>query len=205
MKFFQLQTFTTFFDTIYLYIIGIMMINDNIPSNEELGEKIRELVLAIKEALINRGEMMATAESCTGGLIASSIVNEAGSSAVLSGGVVAYQNEIKEKLLGVPHHILESYGAVSEQTVKAMAEGVRSRMDCQWAVSTSGIAGPGGAVPGKPVGFVWMCVTNGLQNEAFSEIFTGNRHEIREKAVYRVLSRLLFLINNQKSTCTKEH
>ena len=75
--------------------------------------------------LIDRGEMMATAESCTGGLIASSIVNEAGSSAILKGGIVAYQNEVKEKLLGVRHETLEQFGAVSEQTVKAMAEGAR--------------------------------------------------------------------------------
>ncbi|MCQ2054591.1 MAG: CinA family protein [Fibrobacter sp.] len=174
-------------------------------SNETLKEQTRELVLAIKQALIDRGEMMATAESCTGGLIASEIVNEAGSSAILSGGVVAYQNEIKESMLDVPHEVLEKYGAVSEQTVKAMTEGARKKFKCEWAVATSGIAGPTGAEPGKPVGFVWMAVSNSLQNEAFYEIFDGNRHEIREKAVYKVLSRLLFLINNQKSTCTNEH
>lgn len=173
--------------------------------NESLNEKTRELVLAIKAALIKRGEMLATAESCTGGLIASSFVNEAGSSAMLAGGIVAYQNEIKEKLLDVPHDILEKYGAVSEQTVKAMTEGACKKFGCKWSVATSGIAGPGGAEPGKPVGFVWMAVNNCLQNEAFYEIFDGNRNEIREKAVYRVLSKLLFLINNQKSTCTNEH
>ena len=161
--------------------------------------------MKIKEELIKRGEMMATAESCTGGLIASSIVNEPGSSAMLKGGIVAYQNEVKHELLGVSDEILAKYGAVSEQTVKAMAEGARKQFHCEWAVATSGIAGPTGAVPGKPVGTVWMCVANSLQNEAFCEIFAGNREQIREKSVYKIMSKLLFLLNSQKSTCTKVH
>ena len=176
----------------------------------ELEEKIAELVRAIKAALIERGEMMATAESCTGGLVASSIVNEPGSSEVLAGGIVAYQNEIKEKLLGVRHETLEQFGAVSEQTVKEMSKGALERFGCQWAVSTSGIAGPGGAVPGKPVGTVWMSISwktgnNCLQNETFCKIFDGDRHKVRLKTVFIVLGKLLFLLNNQKSTCTSEH
>ena len=180
--------------------MGVMM-NETINIEHE----IHELALKIKDELIKRGEMMATAESCTGGLIASSIVNEPGSSAILKGGIVAYQNEVKHELLGVSDEILAKYGAVSEQTVKAMAEGARKQFHCEWAVATSGIAGPTGAVPGKPVGTVWMCVANSLQNEAFCEIFTGNRGQIREKSVYKVMGRLLFLLNSQKSTCTKVH
>ena len=174
-------------------------------NNENIAQKTRELVLQIKQALIERGEMMATAESCTGGLIASDIVSEAGSSEILAGGIVAYQNQVKQDLLGVPAQVLAEKGAVSAETVTAMAKGAREKFGCDWAVATSGIAGPGGAEPGKPVGFVWMCVNSRWQNEAFSEIFDGNRNEIREKSVYRVLSKLLFLINNQKSTCTNEH
>ena len=180
--------------------------NDDI----EIEAKIAELVKAIKEALIERGEMMATAESCTGGLVASSIVNEPGSSAVLAGGIVAYQNEIKEKLLGVSHETLEQYGAVSEQTVTEMSQGAIRQFGCQWAIATSGIAGPTGAVPGKPVGTVWMSICRKddnicYQNETFCKIFEGNRHKVRVQTVYIVLSKLLFLINNQKSTCTNEH
>jgi nicotinamide-nucleotide amidase len=167
--------------------------------------QIHELVVQIKAALTERGESMATAESCTGGLIASSIVAEPGSSDILAGGIVAYRNEIKENLLGVPHDVLERFGAVSEQTVEAMAEGALRKFGCQWAVSTSGIAGPTGAEPGKPVGFVWMCVANNREKVAFSEIFEGNRNEIREKSVYKVLGKLIFLLNKQKSTCTNEH
>jgi nicotinamide-nucleotide amidase len=170
-----------------------------------LDRQIHELVVQIKEALTQRGESMATAESCTGGLVAASIVAEPGSSDILAGGIVAYRNEIKENLLGVPHDVLEQFGAVSEQTVEAMAEGALRKFGCQWAVSTSGIAGPTGAEPGKPVGFVWMCVANNHEKVAFSEIVDGNRNEIREKSVYKVLGKLNFLLNKQKSTCTNEH
>ncbi|MCF0216568.1 MAG: CinA family protein [Fibrobacteraceae bacterium] len=155
--------------------------------------KIHELVIQIKDALAKRGEMMATAESCTGGLIASSIVSEAGSSAIFAGGIVAYQNEVKVKLLGVDPQIIETYGAVSEQTVKAMAQGAIKQFDCQWAVATSGVAGPTGGTQDKPVGLVWMAVANNNgQSEAFSEIFQGNRTQIRENSVYKVLSNLFF-------------
>ena len=153
---------------------------------------IKELAQEIQKALLARGEMMATAESLTGGLVASHIVDIPGSSAILAGGIVAYQNEIKESLLGVPHQVLET-------------EGARKKFGCEWAIATSGIAGPTGAEPGKPVGTVWMCVANSLQIEAFCKIFEGNRTEVREKSVYSVLSKLLFLLNNQKSTCTNEH
>lgn len=106
---------------------------------------LEQLAIAVKEALQAKGQMMATAESCTGGLIASTLVDIPGSSAVLAGGIVAYQNEVKENLLDVPAEILNTVGAVSAETVKAMAEGARRKFGCEWAVSTSGIAGPGGA------------------------------------------------------------
>ena len=172
---------------------------------ENIENEISLLAKAIKEALIERGEMMATAESLTGGLVASHIVDIPGSSAILAGGIVAYQNEIKEALLGVPHQVLEEKGAVSAETVKAMAEGARKKFGCEWAIATSGIAGPTGAEPGKPVGTVWMAVANSLQNEAFCKIFEGNRTQVREKSVLCVMGKLLFLLNNQKSTCTSEH
>ena len=172
-------------------------------TNIEMSTKA--LAQAIQKALLTRGEMLATAESLTGGLVASHIVDIPGSSAILAGGIVAYQNEIKESLLGVPHQVLETEGAVSAETVKAMAEGARKKFGCEWAIATSGIAGPTGAEPGKPVGTVWMCVANSLQNEAFCEIFAGNRGQIREKSVYKIMSKLLFLLNSQKSTCTKVH
>lgn len=176
--------------------------------NEEqniTAQDIENLSIQVKEALIAHHQMMATAESCTGGLVASHIVDIPGSSEALAGGIVAYQNEVKEKLLGVPASILNTVGAVSEETVHAMAEGALKKFNCDWAIATSGIAGPGGAEPGKPVGTVWMAVASRLQNDAFCKIFAGNRNEVREKSVYSVLSKLLEMINNQNSTCTKEH
>ena len=130
---------------------------DEIERSEDLAtirEKTQEIARQIQQILLERGQMMATAESLTGGLVASHIVDIAGSSAVFAGGIVAYQNEIKEALLGVPHAVLEEKGAVSAETVLNMTEGARKKFGCQWAIATSGIAGPGGAEPGKPVGTV---------------------------------------------------
>lgn len=172
---------------------------------QDFNARIHPLAEAIKVALIERGEMLATAESCTGGLIASSIVNEPGSSAMFAGAVVAYQNQVKTELLGVSAEHLSQNGAVNGETVAAMAKGALEKFHCQWAIATSGIAGPTGAEPGKPVGTVWIAVANCLQNEVFCEKFDGDRQEIREKSVYSAMSRLIFLINNQKSTCTNEH
>ena len=155
---------------------------------------ISDLTKEIQKILIEKGQMVATAESLTGGLVASRIVDNAGSSAVLSGGIVAYQNEVKEKMLGVPHAVLEEKGAVNEETVRAMAEGVRQRFGCEWGVATSGIAGPGGAEPGKPVGTVWMAVANSKQTEAFTKVFDGDRTQVREQTVYCVLNKLLSML-----------
>ncbi|MCF0222092.1 MAG: CinA family protein [Fibrobacter sp.] len=171
----------------------------------ELQDEIQKLARDIKDSLSKRGEMVATAESCTGGLVASHLVDIPGSSAVLAGGIVAYQNQVKQDLLGVPSEILDTVGAVSAETVEAMAQGARRQFHCEWAVATTGIAGPGGEEPGKPVGTVWMAVANSQKTEIFCENFTGNRTQIREKSVYKVLCKLYFEIITRKSTCTKEH
>jgi nicotinamide-nucleotide amidase len=105
-----------------------------------------------------KGMTLSTAESCTGGNIAQLITSIAGSSDYFKGSIVAYSNEIKEQFLGVPHHVLIEYGAVSEQTVIAMAEGIRTRFDTDFAIAVSGIAGPGGGTAEKPVGTTWIAV-----------------------------------------------
>lgn len=117
----------------------------------ELSEKVGKL-------LLSQGKTVASAESCTGGLIAHKITAVAGSSAYYKGSVVSYCNEIKEKVLGVSHSNLVLYGAVSQQVVEQMAEGVRMLMDVDYAVSTSGVAGPGGGTEQKPVGTVWVAL-----------------------------------------------
>ena len=102
---------------------------------------------------------LATAESCTGGLIAKRITDVAGCSDVFLGGCVTYANEAKEKLIGVKHETLEAFGAVSEQTAREMARGVRLALGADVGIATTGIAGPGGGTPEKPVGTVYIAVS----------------------------------------------
>lgn len=117
-----------------------------------------QLSKEIGQLLSERGETLSTAESCTGGLIGHRITVIPGSSAYYKGGVISYSNEIKERVLGVRGETLRQYGAVSEAVVKQMAEGVRLLMDTDYGVATSGVAGPGGGTPEKPVGTVCIAV-----------------------------------------------
>ncbi len=122
----------------------------------EDGETIQE---AIGKKLISRQQTLALAESCTGGYISHLITSVPGSSAYYMGGVIAYNNSVKEGSLKVKHDTLQKHGAVSEETVKEMAEGIRQRFKTDYAVATSGIAGPGGGTPEKPVGTVWIAIS----------------------------------------------
>lgn len=159
------------------------------------------LVTALVSALKERNETLGTAESCTGGLIASEIVAIPGSSAIFNGGIVSYSNEIKHRILGVPAEILETYGAVSEEVVARMAEGAKRVLGTDWAIATSGVAGPDGGTKEKPVGLVWFAIASAEGTETFSKIFNGKRNEIREKSVLYVMGKL-FTKFTQKSTCT---
>ena len=118
-------------------------------------ETLAELV---HKKLSESGHTLATAESCTGGAIASRLTALAGASVYFKGGVVAYSNEVKECALGVKHETLAAHGAVSEETVREMVEGVRERLGADYAIATTGIAGPGGGTAEKPVGTVWVAV-----------------------------------------------
>ena len=146
-----------------------------------------ELVLA---KLRRHGYRIATAESCTGGNIAHLITSVAGCSDVMLGGVVSYCNEVKMKVLGVSGDTLARYGAVSEGTVRQMAEGVRRVMGADCAVATSGIAGPGGAVPGKPVGTVWIAAATPGDVKAECCHFRGDRQSVIDRASARALAML---------------
>lgn len=158
------------------------------------------LVIDLLELLKKRGERLCTAESCTGGLIASEIVRIPGSSEAFDGGVVSYSNEVKHNLLGVPQDLLDTYGAVSCEVVGQMAQGALKNFGCDYAVATSGIAGPGGGTKEKPVGLVWFAIATKSELKTFYKIFDGNRTEIREKSVLYVLNEL-FQIIVQKNTC----
>ena len=122
---------------------------------------IAQLSTEIVELLRSKGYTFAAAESCTGGAIASAITKVAGCSDVMLGGVVAYHNNIKQNVLGVSAETLNRYGAVSEAVVREMVEGVSARFAAGCAVATSGVAGPGGGTPEKPVGTVWVAVKAG--------------------------------------------
>ena len=113
---------------------------------------------AVAEMLTSRGETLSSAESCTGGVVASKFTAMSGASDYFWGGVVSYDNSVKENVLGVSRHTLETYGAVSEQVAREMAEGVRRLCGTTYGISTTGIAGPTGGTPDKPVGTVWMAV-----------------------------------------------
>jgi nicotinamide-nucleotide amidase len=126
---------------------------------------------------------IATAESVTGGGIADAIVSVPGASAAFRGGVVAYDNALKTGLLDVDPALLEAHGAVSEEVAIAMARGARSRCGSDFAVATTGIAGPGGATESKPVGLVWFCVSGPDGDRARSAIIPGDRPAIRRRAV----------------------
>ncbi len=124
-------------------------------------EECRLLALELNNALREKGLLLATAESCTGGSIAAAITSCAGSSDVFKGGVVAYSNEVKSSLLGVSPRTLAICGAVSEQTVREMVLGTQRVLRCDCAVATSGVAGPSGGTVDKPVGTVWVAVAVG--------------------------------------------
>lgn len=146
------------------------------------------------ERLRAEGYRLATAESCTGGNIAHAITTVAGCSDVYAGGVVAYCNEVKKALLGVDGATLASVGAVSRDTVRQMAAGACRAVGADCAVATSGIAGPGGAVPGKPVGTVWIAAKTpaAATEEVFH--FGGDRREVIAQATEAALKLLAGLL-----------
>ena len=142
-----------------------------------VGEDCETLDELVHKTLTERGLTLATAESCTGGNIARLLTAQAGASAYFKGGVVAYSNEVKESVLGVKHSTLEAHGAVSEETVREMVEGVRTRLGADLAIATTGVAGPDGGTKEKPVGTVWIAVADATHTEAKLLQFGANRRQ----------------------------
>ncbi len=149
-------------------------------------------VLALAGALRARGWKLATAESCTGGLIAAACTAVAGSSDWFERGFVTYSNDAKTELLGVPAALIARFGAVSAEVARAMAEGALSQSHAQLAVAVTGIAGPGGGSAAKPVGTVWLALAQ-AGGEARAELLqlAGDRAAVREQTVHAALARLL--------------
>jgi nicotinamide-nucleotide amidase len=157
--------------------------------------ELKRLAERVGRRLLKQGCHMATAESCTGGWIAKAITDIAGSSQWLLEGFVTYSDEAKVRQLGVSRAVLEMNGAVSEATVRAMATGALRRSGAQIAVAVTGIAGPGGAAAGKPVGTVWLAWATRrgrtIQVGTLLKRFRGDREAVRRKTVRAALAGLL--------------
>lgn len=170
------------------------LISDYLIATEDL-----PLEMLLGNLLKQGGQTIATAESCTGGRLAAALNAQSGSSAYYMGSVIAYANEVKEQVLGVEHVTLETYGAVSEQTVREMADGVRTLMHTDYAIATSGIAGPTGGTPDKPVGTVWIAwaTPEGTWAECFHFGVAREREQITQRAVTTALVKLIKYLTHQ--------
>lgn len=149
---------------------------------------VSELAIRVLQACRAHRLRVATAESCTGGMIAAALTDIAGSSDVVERGFVVYSNQAKHEMLGVPEAMLAAHGAVSEPVAVAMAEGALARSQADIAVAVTGIAGPGGATPGKPLGLVHLaCARRGHPTMHRRIIFPGDRAAVREATAARAL------------------
>ncbi len=150
----------------------------------------------IGDFLREKGWTLSIAESCTGGLVSDLITNVPGSSDYFEGGIVSYSNLAKQELLKVPAIYIKRYGAVSPLVAKKMAEGVRRAFHTTFGVSTTGIAGPGGGSRKKPVGLVFIAVSNGKRTIVKKEKLKGNRKAIKKESARRSLKYLYDFIKN---------
>jgi PncC family amidohydrolase len=159
----------------------------------------KPLEVLVGELLRERGLRLAVAESCTGGLIGHRITNVPGASTYYMGSITAYAYEAKVRLLGVRWSTLEKYGAVSKETVLEMAAGVRRALAADLGVSVSGIAGPGGGTPEKPVGLTWIGLSARGVDEAWEHIWDGDRLQVKEQSAQQVLQLLVDFLNSSWS------
>ena len=160
------------------------------------GEAGTDLAAVVLEQLRARKARLVVAESCTGGLLGARITAVPGASTVFIGGVVAYDDVVKSGTLDVPPELLDRYGAVSEEVVSAMAEGVQRQFAVAAALAITGIAGPGGGTPEKPVGTVWLAARFGAETRALKRMFPGDRGEIRARSAQAALDLLRRLLAN---------
>ncbi|ODQ08050.1 MULTISPECIES: nicotinamide-nucleotide amidase [Enterobacterales] len=164
-------------------------------------DEMTRLSIEVGKALLEKKSTITTAESCTGGWIAKVITDISGSSEYYHRGFVTYSNEAKHEMIGVDKQTLLKYGAVSEEVVLQMAKGALTTANADFAVSVSGIAGPGGGSEEKPVGLVWfgfaMKTSTGIQTKAKHCIFNGSREQVRaESVIFSLKSILKEIINN---------
>lgn len=156
---------------------------------------LQALARTAGERLLAHRQWLATAESCTGGLIAKLCTDIAGSSKWFERGLVTYSNAAKQELLGVPAEVIQRAGAVSAETVQAMVQGMLARAPAQWAIAVSGIAGPDGGTPEKPVGTVWIAWAGSAVAASCSRfLFQGDRDTVRRLSAQAALEGLLALL-----------
>jgi nicotinamide-nucleotide amidase len=171
------------------------MLSRTLPPMENSDSDLARLAVRVGRHMVAQGRRVATAESCTGGWISKVLTDIAGSSDWFSEGFVTYSNEAKEHRLGVAHRLLIRHGAVSRAAAEAMARGALLRSHSQVVVAVTGIAGPGGAVPGKPVGTVWLAWAyrrrRAIRVVVVLKRFRGNRETVRRKTVRVALQGLL--------------
>jgi len=162
-------------------------------------KELNSILIKLHETCLTRKITLATAESCTGGLISAILTSKSGSSAYFLGGVCSYSNETKTKLLNVPADLIVEAGAVSEDVAKLMAEGARAFSGADFAVSVTGIAGPGGATPGKPVGTVYCAWAMDKTTEVERLQLHGDRDSIRAQTCLIALAGLYSrIVTNSK-------
>lgn len=155
---------------------------------------------AVYQELSQRGETLGTAESCTGGGIARALTQVPGASQYFEGAIVSYSNEVKQSILGVKKETLQNFGAVSEETVSEMLAGVHKALGVDWALAVSGVAGPGGGTKEKPVGTVWIGVSNKEGEQRIRLLSTkGTREQITQRAIHYVLGDLLLWVRERTS------
>jgi nicotinamide-nucleotide amidase len=160
---------------------------------------LSDLAEKVLNAFKTKGKMLATAESCTGGMVAAALTDVAGSSAVVERGFVTYSNRAKAQLLGIDPAVIEAHGAVSQEVAEAMARGALAQSATDVAVAITGIAGPDGGSPEKPVGLVWFgLAAGGTPTTTDHVIFKGNRAEVRRQATEKALALLLEGLNRLK-------
>ena len=146
--------------------------------------------LRLTQRFTSTHKTLATAESCTGGLIAHTLTNVPGASDWFKGGVIAYANEAKTAFLGVPASLIKDQGAVSAPVAKAMAEGARKRFKTSFAIATTGIAGPTGGTPQKPVGLVFIAIASAHKTIVKKFLFKGTRSTIKKQAAEQAIRSL---------------
>ena len=181
------QQVQTYFDQLKVLVKDWMVADEDITLEE-----------AVSKLLISKQRTVSTAESCTGGYIAHLITSKAGSSTIFNGSVVSYANEVKGNLLGVSQETLKKFGAVSEETVTEMVRGALNQLKTDYAIATSGIMGPGGGSPEKPVGTVWIAVASHKKIKTIKSFFRFDRSRNIELAAHTALSMLYRFVKEQE-------